>query len=219
MGERYPYGGASVTEGLLIGSFAVALGATIVALAVGASSESYREQGTVHIGADGKPYVLPDGAERPVYSSMQACVDDVTAQMQKIQKDTKAAVAEKPTDLCQPVSHYVPMRYPYNYVYGPIVNRNSAWKSTNVQTWETGIPDRTFNAPDLAKEPGIEAAPVGKLPGSHVEITEPEHGGFGEHGSGGFSKPGTGVVEPHFGGGAGEEGGGFHGGFHGGGAR
>jgi hypothetical protein len=208
LGYRSSHEGRSTLAIMQLTSAAASLLISAAALLVTHGHESYSEQGVVHLGANGREYVLPQGAQRPVYASLGACVTDVTAQLGKIEKATGQKAKETPQELCQPVAAYQGaghrIYYPNRDYYGPIVNPDSVWKSRAIATWQTTIPDGTFAASGTHIQASVHLAPSGLRPGVKTTITDPEGGGFGEHGSSGFTENG-GSVEPHGGGGGIEE--------------
>jgi|GEM_PF-5708286 hypothetical protein len=142
----------------------------------------YQTKGVVELGANGHKYIIPDGAERPIYKTDAACVEDVKRELKEVEKQDSVTLHDTPSALCQPVSKYpdnagnnqdFPFIY-YYYFYGPIVSPGSMWQSNQVVTWQSNIPSGTFAAEGTTVPGDLESAPENDAVGESV--TEDEDG-------------------------------------------
>jgi hypothetical protein len=167
------------SHALRAGLALVAAGSLLTACGLGGE-----ETGVVRRGADGQNYVLPDGAQRPVYANKQDCIDDVNQQIKQA-KEAGEKVDEKPEDLCEPTERYVSghsgIIYARGSYYGPVVGGNSGWQSPRVQSWQQNIGDGQFAAKGAPLQKGISVAPKGSVVGSKTSV----RGGFGGSAKGG----------------------------------
>jgi hypothetical protein len=172
----------AVTRFLEIGGTAAL--AALALSSCGDQTDYYQAKGVVELGANGKRYIIPDGAERPIYKTDTACVTDVTKEIDHIEKKDNVTLNDKPAELCEPVSKYIdvdgnkgnnyfPFLY-YYYFYGPILSPGSTWQSSQVVAWETSIPSGTFAAEGSTVEDDLQAAPEDDTVGEAV--TEDEDG-------------------------------------------
>jgi hypothetical protein len=139
------------------------------------------DPGVVMTGADGQNYVLPEGAERPIYNTLQDCLDDVRARIKAIESDGGDKIEETAEDLCQQTDTYAHSGgvVTMSRWYGPIIRSGGRWESPKVTSWEP-VTDRTFAAPGLKVQRGVTIAPAGSFSGQRVTI----RGGFGGTGKG-----------------------------------
>jgi hypothetical protein len=163
------------------------IGGVLIAVLVATSGESAPDTpGVVHIGADGKEYVLPEDARRAIYQNRDDCINDIREQEDKIKAETDEDVQERPEDLCEATDDYahrpegsggstLVFDYPHGYYYGPIVSDAGKWESGRIKKWEASIPERTFAVPGRTISRSIDAAPAGSKIGSKTVI----RGGLG----------------------------------------
>lgn len=181
-----------------IASVAV-IGGVGLAVLAGCGSD-YIVEGTVHKGADGRQYVIPDDADRAVYASKQNCIDDVKAHENQIKAATGKEI--NPSDACQPVTKYRGNVFPRGYIYGLIMNRGQEWRSNKIQSW-TPVQDGMFAAKGEPLQHNIATAPKGVRVGDHTSVQEHEGGFFDENGrtgTGGHPIPEehpVAPIEPH----------------------
>lgn len=160
----------------------------------------YTVEGTVHKGADGQQYVIPDNADRAVYASKQECADDVKAHEDQIKAATGKEI--NPDDACQPVTKYSGAAYPRGYYYGIIMGRSQEWQSGKVNAWAP-VQDGMFAAKGEPLQHNIATAPKGTRVGDHTSVQEHEGGfldGTSHTGTGGHPIPEehpVAPVEPH----------------------
>lgn len=163
--------------------------AVVTVAAIGAATLagcSDDDPGIAVRGADGKTYILPEDATRPVYSSEQDCVTDIKQAVDNIEEETGDDISEDPAKLCEPITDYdgtSAVVYPRTYYYGPIVSGDQTWSSRRPVAWENRIPSGGFASPNHPVQAGIVEAPHGTAPGSKVVI----RGGFGSSAKGGFA--------------------------------
>jgi hypothetical protein len=151
-------------------------------LLVGCGTE-YDVSGTVLKGADGKEYVVPNDASRPVYKNQAACEADVKAQEANLGKLIGGNI--DPASLCVPVGKYRAVTvYPRTYYYGPMVSGKQEWKSGDTVGWSS-VRDGSFAASGEALQQDVAPAPDGAKEGEHQTVQEHEGGIFdGGHGDG-----------------------------------
>ncbi|MGA1836114.1 hypothetical protein VD659_04200 [Herbiconiux sp. 11R-BC] len=138
------------------------------------------DEGIVIEGADGQKYVIPDNAERPMYDSKEACIADVTAQIQQLEAQGET-IADKPEDLCESSEAYPQAHYAHPWL-GPIIFAGSRWNSPNVAGW-SGVPTAGFAAPGAKLQPDVVSpAPAGAAAGERAPLKS----GFGSSGKSGF---------------------------------
>jgi len=174
-----------------VASTALILGLGTAVLA-GCGTE-YTVSGTVHKGANGIEYVIPNDAHQAVYKNKADCEADVQAHEAQIKKATGAEV--KPSDVCQPVTKFHPVVYPRGYYYGVMTSGQQEWNSTRVITWSP-VRDGQFAANGEALQRDVAQAPDGATEGEHTSVNEHEGGIFsdtggdgGVHGGGGGEAP------------------------------
>lgn len=149
--------------------------------------EKTKQEGVVREGADGKRYVVPEGAERPVYDSEEDCIADTRERIKQLKEQTGEDISEDPKDLCEAADTYHgghgshPLYIYHGRYLGPIVPGNSRWESPRLRDWTPAV-DRTFGAQGHRLQVGIPHAPSGAGLGEHVVI----RGGFGGF-KGGFA--------------------------------
>lgn len=167
---------AAKRRGVLIGS-AVAVGA--IGLAVALAAGNPQTDGVVTTGADGEDYVIPENAERPVYSSREDCLADVREQIAKLQAEGEP-VGDDPEQLCESTDEYRG-HYGGGLWLGPIIFPSSRWNSTRASNWAT-VPSGGFAARGSTQPDVVQKAPAGSTVGSRATLS----GGFGGTGKGGF---------------------------------
>lgn len=139
------------------------------------------DDGIVVSGADGKDYVIPEGAERPQYDSREDCIADVTEQIRALEAQGEDIV-DDPEDLCESSEGY---HGAYAHAWlGPLIFAGARWNSSRVAGWST-VGAGGFAAPG-AKLQGdvVSPAPAGTSPGDRA----PLKGGFGSTGKSGFGE-------------------------------
>lgn len=167
---------AARRRGLLIGG-AVAVGA--IGLAVALAAGNPQTDGVVTTGADGEDYVIPENAERPVYSSREDCLADVREQIAKLQAEGEP-VGDDPEQICESTDEYRG-HYGGGLWLGPIIFPSSRWNSTRASSWAT-VPSGGFAARGSTQPDVVQKAPSGSTVGSRATLS----GGFGGTGKAGF---------------------------------
>ncbi len=160
------------------GALRVAAVASIAGATLALSGCTPPKEGVVLDGADGKQYVMPEGALRPEYDSKEDCIADVTEQIEKL-KSQGESIGETPEELCEESSHY---RGHYGHAWlGPILFPGTRWGSSRVSSW-TPVTGGAFAAPGSHLQPDVYSpAPAGAATGSRAPLT----GGFGSTGKSG----------------------------------
>ncbi|NQX03484.1 hypothetical protein HQQ82_01570 [Rathayibacter sp. VKM Ac-2856] len=167
---------ASKRRGLVIGGV-VAVG--VLGLAAALNSANPSTDGVVTTGADGQDYVIPENAERPVYSSREDCLADVREQIAQLQAEGEE-VGDDPEQLCEATDEYRG-HYAGGLWLGPLIFASSRWNSTRATSWAPvttgGFAARGATQPDV-----VQKAPAGAAPGTKATLA----GGFGGTGKSGF---------------------------------
>ena len=162
---------------------AVARGVAVVSIAgavLALSGCAPTDEGIVLEGADGQKYVIPDNAERPMYDSKEACIADVTAQIQQLEAQGEQ-IADNPEDLCESSNAYPQAHYAHPWL-GPIIFAGSRWGSPNVAGW-SNVASGGFAAPGAKLQPDVVSpAPTGAKTGDRAPLKS----GFGSSGKSGF---------------------------------
>ena len=157
--------------------------ATFALAGCGDQTSYYQANGVVELGANGKKYIIPKDAKRPIYKTEAACVADVTKEIKLIDKKDSVTLKDTPAKLCTPIHDYAdrdngnsafPYYLYYYYYYGPIMSGGSTWHSSSVAYWQTSIPNGTFASSDSGTQEGIESAPEDDSLGE--DVTEEENG-------------------------------------------
>jgi hypothetical protein len=163
---------AAVQRGVAVASIAGA----VLAL----SGCAPTEDGIVLEGADGEKYVMPENAERPMYTSKEDCIADVTEQIAVLERQGEDIV-DTPEELCEPSSRYPTAHYSGLWL-GPLLFAGSRWASPRVSGWAP-VPSGGFAAPGSnLKSDVVSPAPAGSKAGDRA----PLKGGFGGSGKSGF---------------------------------
>jgi hypothetical protein len=144
------------------------------------------EEGIVLEGADGEKYVVPDSAERPMYSSKEDCIADVTEQIAVLEKQGQDIV-DTPEELCEPSSNYPRAHYSGLWL-GPLLFAGSRWNSSRVSGWAP-VPSGGFAAPGSKLQGDVVSpAPAGSTTGERAPLKS----GFGSSGKSGFGSASAG---------------------------
>ncbi|WP_445996574.1 hypothetical protein ACUWEX_13435 [Okibacterium fritillariae] len=168
--------GIARTERAQRGVAVVSIAGAVLAL----SGCAPTEEGIVLEGADGEKYVMPENAERPMYDSKEACIADVTAQIQQLESQGET-IADSPEDLCESSDAYPQGHYGHLWL-GPILFAGSRWNSPAVAGW-ANVPSGGFAAPGSKLQSDVVTpAPAGATTGQRA----PLKGGFGSSGKSGF---------------------------------
>jgi len=168
--------GIARTERAQRGVAVVSIAGAVLAL----SGCAPTEEGIVLEGADGEKYVMPENAERPMYDSKEACIADVTAQIQQLESQGET-IADSPEDLCESSDAYPQGHYSHLWL-GPILFAGSRWNSPAVAGW-ANVPSGGFAAPGSKLQSDVVTpAPAGAMTGQRA----PLKGGFGSSGKSGF---------------------------------
>ncbi|SKC68559.1 hypothetical protein [Okibacterium fritillariae] len=168
--------GIARTERAQRGVAVVSIAGAVLAL----SGCAPTEEGIVLEGADGEKYVMPENAERPMYDSKEACIADVTAQIQQLESQGET-IADSPEDLCESSDAYPQGHYGHLWL-GPILFAGSRWNSPAVAGW-ANVPSGGFAAPGSKLQSDVVSpAPAGATTGQRA----PLKGGFGSSGKSGF---------------------------------
>lgn len=168
--------GIARTERAQRGVAVVSIAGAVLAL----SGCAPTEEGIVLEGADGEKYVMPENAERPMYDSKEACIADVTAQIQQLESQGET-IADSPEDLCESSDAYPQGHYGHLWL-GPILFAGSRWNSPAVAGW-ANVPSGGFAAPGSKLQSDVVTpAPAGATTGQRAPLT----GGFGSSGKSGF---------------------------------
>ncbi|PPF39924.1 hypothetical protein [Pseudoclavibacter sp. AY1H1] len=138
------------------------------------------DDGVVVEGADGENYVLPDGAERPTYTSKEDCLADVNEQIQLLEQQGEQLEGDAES-LCESSSSYG-THYSSALWLGPVLFASSRWNSTRVSSWAP-VTSGGFAAPGSSAHSDVaQKAPAGATVGSRAPLKS----GFGATGKSGF---------------------------------
>ncbi|PPF76017.1 hypothetical protein [Pseudoclavibacter sp. Z016] len=138
------------------------------------------DDGVVVEGADGENYVLPDGAERPTYTSKEDCLADVNEQIQLLEQQGEQVEGDAES-LCESSSSYG-THYSSALWLGPVLFASSRWNSTRVSSWAP-VTSGGFAAPGSSAHSDVaQKAPAGATVGSRAPLKS----GFGATGKSGF---------------------------------
>lgn len=178
----YRPGLTSLSPGVARGVAVASIAGAVLAL----SGCAPTEEGVVLEGADGQKYVVPSDAERPMYSSKEDCIADVTEQIAVLEKQGQDIV-DTPEELCEPSSRYPTAGYAGLWL-GPLLFAGSRWNSPRVSGWAP-VPSAGFAAPGSRLQTDVVSpAPAGATTGERA----PLKAGFGSSGKSGFASSSAG---------------------------
>jgi hypothetical protein len=167
---------AAARPALLRGAAVASIAGAVLAM----SGCAPTEEGVVLEGADGERYVVPVDAERPEYDSREACIADVTAQIEELERQGET-IDDDPAALCEEASAYPGGGYGHAWL-GPIIFAGSRWGSPNVAGWAPVRSGGFAAAGAPVQADVISPAPAGARVGDRTALS----GGFGSTGKSGF---------------------------------